>query len=254
VLAPGARNCAFMLDDTKPNPLATTDALILCGGAGTRLRPVISDKPKGLAPLGGRPFLDILVEDLLEQGFRRLIFCVGYLKEQIIGRYRDRDDAEYLFSEEDAPLGTGGAIQNALPLVCSDPFLVSNGDSFCTVDLGEFYLFHHRKEAIASLVLARVDERHDGGIVCLDETQRILSFVEKSGTRDQQHCFVNAGMYLMQKETVELHRESSPLSLEYDVFPALVKSNRCFGFVVGSQLFDIGTPERYRKANGEYLK
>ena len=108
-----------MLINSTSNTTAEIDVLVLCGGVGSRLHPLISDRPKGMALIGGRPFLDILVEDLLKQGFRRIIFCVGHLKEQIIARYKSRDDAEYLFSQEDVPLGTGGAVQNALPLVAA---------------------------------------------------------------------------------------------------------------------------------------
>lgn len=243
-----------MPDDGKSHPLDAIDVLILCGGTGSRLRSIIPDRPKGLAPVGGKPFMDILVEDLVRQRFRRVIFCVGHMKEQIIDRYQVRDDAEYLFSEEDAPLGTGGAVQNALPLIRSNPFLVVNGDSLCPVDFEKFYLFHHAKVASASFVLTQADERYDGGGVCLGETQRIRSFLEKSIVKDQHGCFINAGIYLLQREIVEHQYIAPPFSLEYDVFPALVNTKPCFGFVVGSQLVDIGTPERYRKANTDYRK
>lgn len=243
-----------MLLDHQSNVLGTTDVLILCGGLGSRLQPIIPDRPKGLAPVGGKPFLDILVEDLLRQGVRRFVFCVGHLKEQIIERYRDRDDAEYLFSEEDVPLGTGGAIQHALPLARSNPFLVMNGDSLCPVELAKFCSFHHAKEATASFVLAQVGERYDGGVVCLDDSLKVEFFMEKSGARGRQGCFINAGIYLMQHDSIEFLRGTPPFSLEYDVFPALVKSRPCFGFVVGSELVDIGTPERYRLANMDCLK
>ncbi len=238
-----------MLHDDETNPLAAIDALILCGGLGSRLHPVISDRPKGLAPVGGKPFLDILIEDLLQQGIRRIIFCVGHLKEQIIGRYKVRDDAEYLFSQEDIPLGTGGAVQNALSLVRSDPFLVMNGDSLCRIDFRKFYSFHRAKAAIASFVLTQAGDRYDGGVVCLDEMQRIRFFLEKANVGDQRGRFINAGIYLMQQGDMELQHIAPPFSLESDVFPALVKAKSCFGFVVGSRLVDIGTPERYRKAN-----
>lgn len=241
-----------MSHDQTPTSLATVDVLILCGGLGSRLHPILPDRPKGLALVGGKPLLDILVEDLISQGFRRVIFCVGHMKEQIIGRYETRNDAEYLFSQEDFPLGTGGAVRNALPLIRSDPFLVMNGDSLCRVEFRKFCLFHHAKAAMASFVLTQVDERYDGGVVCLDESQKVSFFMEKSKSKDQYGCFMNAGIYLLQQKSVASQHMSSPFSLEYDVFPTLVNTKPCFGFVVGSQLIDIGTPERYRKANEDY--
>lgn len=243
-----------MLINNGSRSTTAIDVLVLCGGAGTRLRPLISDRPKGMALIGGRPFLDILVDDLLKQGFRRVIFCVGHMKEQIIDRYKIRYDAEYLFSQEDVPFGTGGAVQNALPLVCSDSFLVMNGDSHCCVDLGRFYSFHQSMAANASFVLTQVNERHDGGIFGLDETQQIRFFLEKSKVSGQEDCFINAGIYLLQRESIEFQVMTPPFSLENDVFPKLVKTKRCFGFVVKSELVDIGTPERYRKANEDHCR
>ena len=243
-----------MLINNTSKTTAEIDVLVLCGGAGSRLRPLISDRPKGMALIGGRPFLDILVEDLLKQGFRRIIFCVGHLKEQIIGRYKSRDDVECLFSQEDVPLGTGGAVQKALPLVRGDPFLVMNGDSLCRVDFERFYSFHQAKAANASFVLTQVDERHDGGVVRLDRTQEVHSFLEKSTAGGRNDCFINAGIYLLQRESIEFQVMTPPFSLEYDIFPKLVNTKRCFGFVVKSELVDIGTPERYRKANEDHRR
>ena len=243
----------MLINDTSKT-IAEIDVLVLCGGAGTRLRPLISDRPKGMALIGDRPFLDILVDDLTKQGFRRIIFCVGHLKEQIIGRYKIRDDAEYLFSQEDIPLGTGGAVQNALPLVRGDTFLVINGDSLCRVDFGMFYSFHKAKAATESFVLTQLNERHDGGVVGLDVTQQICFFLEKSTDGAQKDCFINAGIYLLKRESIEIHVMTPPFSLEYDIFPKLVQSRRCYGFVVKSELHDIGTPERYRRANKDLCR
>lgn len=237
-----------MLNYKNPNSLAAIDALILCGGVGSRLRPVISDRPKGLAPVHGRPFLDILVEDLTQQGFRRIIFCVGHFKEQIIARYQARNDAEYLFSRENVPLGTGGAVQNALPLIRSNTFLVMNGDSRCHIDFSEFYQFHLDKAAEVSFVLTESKNRHDGGAVSIDRTQQVSRFSEKPSPQAHKRL-INAGIYLAQIDAMEIQNTPPPFSLEYDVFPVLVKTKPCFGFVIKSQLVDIGTPERYRKAN-----
>ncbi len=240
-------------DHQSASSLAAVDVLVLCGGLGSRLRSIIPDRPKGLAPVAGRPFMDILIEDLVRQGFRRIIFCVGHLKEQIIGSYGSRTDAEYLFSKEDVALGTGGAVQNALSLVRSDTFLVTNGDSLCRVDYRKFYKFHLDNGAIVSMVLADVPDREDGGNVCLDDRHRIRSFAEKSPT-GQQDRFINAGIYLMRRDEVELQNREVPFSLEYDLFPAMIKAKPCFGFVVESKLFDIGTPAGFLKINEHFLQ
>jgi len=233
--------------------LGTVDVLILCGGLGSRLNSVNPDRPKSLAPVGGKPFLDILVEDLVKQGFQRIIFCVGHLKEQIIDRYKTRHDAEYVFSKENIPLGTGGAIQNALPLIHTNPVLIMNGDSFCHVDYAKFHQFHKDKSAAASLVLAAQHGRCDGGAVSLDEARQIQTFTEKS-TEPTHERFINAGIYLFQADAIDLSRLVPPFALEYDVLPSLVRLRPCFGFVVSNELIDIGTPERYSRANRDYLQ
>ena len=226
--------------------LAEIDVLILCGGLGNRLRPVIYDRQKVLAPIGGKPFLEILVEDLLKQGFQRIIFCVGYMKEQIIEKYRDRIDAEYLFSEEDAPLGTGGAIKKAINLIKGNTFLVINGDSCCQISFKKFCRFHFEKSATVSIVLTSNSGRDDGGYVLLNESLEIVSFAEKSDEYDK-YGFINAGIYLIQGDCISFKNMTPPFSLEYNIIPELLKEKSCFGFVVGSQLIDIGTPERYAK-------
>lgn len=242
--------------DIKKNSSKTTaeiDVLILCGGAGSRLLPLVSDRPKGMALIGGRPFLDILVEDLLKQGFRRIIFCVGHMKEQIIENYKFRYDAEYLFSQEDVPFGTGGAVQNALHLICTENFLVVNGDSYCHVDFNSFYSFHQTVAANISFVLTKANKRDDAGIFCVDDARQICFFLEKSNIDVKKDCFINAGIYLFQKESIDFRIMTPPFSLEYDIFPNLIKTKRCFGYVVKSKLVDIGTPVRYRKANENFF-
>jgi D-glycero-alpha-D-manno-heptose 1-phosphate guanylyltransferase len=225
------------------------DAVVLCGGKGARLQSALPDRPKALAPVGERALLDILVEDLVVQGVRRIILCVGYLKEQIIAHFSGRTEASFLFSEETAPLGTGGAVRNAARLIESDPLLIMNGDSLCRFDLQALLAFHQVNSAALTIVVAQDRERHDVGTIRLAQDRRIRVFSEK-GNADGGPGYINAGIYLMRRGLIESWRRGDPLSLEYDVLPRLVASERCFGFVVSSQVIDIGTPERYQRAQG----
>ena len=238
-----------MLINSASKTTAEIDVLVLCGGAGSRLHPLISDQPKGMALIGQRPFLDILVDDLLKQGFRRIIFCVGHLKEQIIEHFKSRNDAEFYFSEEDVLLGTGGAIQNALAMVQSNPVLVLNGDSICPVNFGELLQFHCAKESSTTFVLTLAQDRDDGGIVFIDGRNKVQSFLEKTSSKTAFNGYINAGIYLLELESLVFSGLKPPFSLEYDIFPTMMKGNSCYGFVVDSKLVDIGTPERYLKAN-----
>ena len=224
------------------------DVLILCGGYGSRLQPLIKDRPKGMALIGGRPFLDILVDDLLRQGFQSIIFCVGYLKEQIIEHYKLRKDANFQFSEENTPLGTGGAVKNALTLVKSNVILVINGDSICKVNFSDLIHFHYQQMSSATFVLSNPHDRYDGGTVCIDGSNKIHYFLEKKSNQSSFKSLINAGIYLLDLERFSLSEENSPFSLEHNIFPNIVCECPCYGFVVDSDLIDIGTPERYLKA------
>jgi len=224
------------------------DALILCGGLGTRLKPVVPDRPKGLATVSGRPFLDILVEELVREGFRRLILCVGRGSDQIIDHFRDRSEAQFVFSEEPRPLGTGGAVRLALPHVNSARFVVLNGDSFCRVRYAELLASHQRKAALATLVVTAPSERVDVGAVELAADQRVLRFTEKPAQSVTARQLVNAGIYVIEPRLIESAPLNVPCSLERDILPRAIDKGSCYGFPVDGPLVDIGTPERYEAA------
>ena len=225
--------------------LKDIDVVILCGGKGTRLHPVVSDRPKGLARFGNKPFLDILIEYVISQGFRRIILCVGYMKEHIIDYYKHRDDISISFSEEYEPFGTGGAVKNAKSLIQSRTFLVMNGDSICQVDLHDFYQFHINEGVLLSMVLARKTECQDYGSVLLNNKSEIISFTEKRANTNQ--CLINAGVYCMQQDVFACMPGASKFSLENDFFPTLT-GEQMKGFIINGALIDIGTPDRYEKA------
>jgi NDP-sugar pyrophosphorylase family protein len=231
-----------------PTNLREIDVVILCGGLGKRLRPVVSDQPKVLAKIGEKTFLDILIDKLLTHGFKNIILSVGYLKEQIKNHFNFDYDKQYdytiAFSEEAEPLGTGGALRKANPLIRSNPFMVMNGDSICKVDLRSFIDFHTEKKALLSMVLVRSKTAQDYGSVTLDDSQRITGFNEKVAGGSEN--LINAGIYLMEKDIFSYMPEQNRFSLEYELFPKVI-NNRCYGFLTEGKLIDIGTPERYEK-------
>lgn len=228
-----------------PDNLKEIDVVILCGGLGSRLKPVVSDRPKVLAKIGNITFLDILLNSLAKYELKNIILCVGYLKEQIKAHFNSNRNYNIKFSEEDEPLGTGGALKKAKPLIKSNPFIILNGDSICNINFREFFDFHINKKGILSMVLTRTKNVQDFGSVMLDNSQRITSFKEKATCTNE--CLVNAGVYLMQKEVFSYMPDENYFSLEYDLFPRLIHDN-CYGFTTESELIDIGTPERYEKA------
>jgi NDP-sugar pyrophosphorylase family protein len=222
--------------------LSEIDVLILAGGLGTRLQSVVSDRPKSLAPVHDKAFIDLLLEQLIGQGLNRFILCVGHFKEQIIEHLKDRPDCQILFSTEDEPLGTGGALKNAYPFIRSDPFFALNGDSFLNVSFDSLLTHHKNKNGFATFSVARKKVSKEYGTIVFDENKRILNFQEKV---DEGGGYVNGGVYCFNRELFSTFPKKSKFSLEYDVFPKLV-TKECFVWEVDSSIYDIGTPERYK--------
>jgi NDP-sugar pyrophosphorylase family protein len=178
------------------------DVVVLCGGKGERLQAVVKDRPKVMAEIHGRVFLDILIEHALSFGLRRFILCSGYRSEYIETYYQNRKKTfELVFSRESSPLGTGGAVKNAQKLIENDTFMVMNGDSFCRVNLNHFYDFHMARHSLLSIVAARIDNSEDFGSLSIDDSGKITAFQEKAGETKE---FVNAGVYLFKKEILSL--------------------------------------------------
>jgi len=222
------------------------DVVILCGGLGKRLREVVSDRPKSMAEINQRPFLDILIEYMAGYGFKRFVLCIGYRGEIIKKHYQGQmGSLTILFSEESEPLDTAGAIKNAELLIQSSPFLVMNGDSFCQVELDRFIDFHITKKGLISIALAETKETIDYGLVTMDSSDRIMGFAEK--VRIEGNKLVNAGLYLIEKEVLSLIPPNETYSLEYNLFPMIVGGG-AYGYITKGELIDIGTPERYEKA------
>lgn len=224
------------------------DALIICGGKGTRFRAVFQNVPKVMADIHGRPFLDILIEHLLNNNLTKIILCLGYMADYIQKYYQKSSLLPYLFfSEEPVPMGTGGAIKNAESLIESENFIVANGDSFCDLNFDDLLDFHTQKnEALVSMALTIADERKDVGIISINGTSGLInSFQEK--TPIGPNTFMNAGVYVFNKKTLDMIPPNQKYSLEYDLFPK-ISQNGLYGFKTDKKVIDIGTPERYKEA------
>jgi NDP-sugar pyrophosphorylase family protein len=219
------------------------DVVVLCGGKGTRLRSVIRDRPKPMADIGGKPFLAELLDYVAKYGFHRFILCAGY-KAQDIRSFFERYGRNYEveFSEESKPIGTGGALRNALPFIHSDMCLVLNGDSFCAVEYEKLLIFHAVKSALVTIAVSRMKNAGEYGRVIIARDGAVKAFEEKATeTRDG---WVNSGVYVFNKSIVEAMKEKTMLSLEREVFPMIV-GNKLYGFKSSTKTWDIGTPERY---------
>jgi len=222
-------------------------AVLLVGGLGTRLRSLVPSTPKALAPMGDRPFLELLVRQLCSQGIKKLIMCTGYLADQIEEAFGDgtRLGVEIEYSREPHPLGTGGAVKLAQRfLKNSADSLVLNGDSFLEIDYRELIRFHRAHLATATIACVRVEDASHYGTVCLDSGGRVLAFREKTG--DYSAGFVSAGVYVFGASVLE-HIPDGQVSLEKDVFPKLVDLG-LYASIQKGVFIDIGTPADYLRA------
>jgi len=221
-------------------------AVILAGGMGTRLRPVVADRPKVLAQIRGRPFLTYLLDQIARAGIKDVVLCTGHLGEQVQAVFSDSYGNLHLsYSQETTPLGTAGALRLALPLLKSDPVLVLNGDSFCHVNLSDFCDWRASPTALARLLLVRVPDTSRYGRVEIAPDGHIMKFEEKDVNGGPG--WISAGIYLIRHRLLQTIPANQNVSIERDVFPACI--GELYGYLCdGASFLDIGTPESYRLA------
>ena len=232
--------------DSHP-PDDQAKAVLLVGGLGTRLRSVVPSKPKPLAPVGNKSFLRLLVEQLRQQGMRRLVMCTGYLADRIENEFGDghKYGVTIEYSKETHPLGTAGAVKFAQPYLRDfRDFMVMNGDSFVETDFHALFRFHRSHGGLASIVVVEVDNGCCYGTVRMDNSGRVCRFLEKTG--DHAPGIVSAGVYIFNQAVFEYIPEG-PASLEVDVFPNLLDRG-VFAFKQDGMFIDIGTPKDYARA------
>jgi D-glycero-alpha-D-manno-heptose 1-phosphate guanylyltransferase len=211
--------------------------IVLAGGEGTRLRTVLPDVPKVLAPVGGRPFLRMLLDTLASRGLRRVVLATGYAAESIENEaHASRGELEIRISREERPLGTGGAIAQAFDLVDGPRAWVFNGDSFCDVDLSRVAALAEAAPDDPWLVATEVEDASRFGTLVI-EGSHVSRFREKTGTHERG--WINAGIYLLPRGLMA--KQAS--SIERDWFPAWAAQGRLRVAPLGGRFIDIGTPE-----------
>lgn len=202
---------------------------------------------------GKRPFLDILIDHLHKFGCKRFILGTGYNADFIkkyynLNKYPGR---EIIFSTENKPLGTGGAVRKAKKLILSKHFLVINGDTFSDFNLKNFVKFSKQKKAKVLMLLRKENNNKDYGFVVTNPKSEIESYSEKKSPKSEG--FINSGVYLFSREVFSMMPKKSVFSLEYDFFPKII-GNGVYGYKGKGFFIDIGTPERYLVAKKYFLK
>lgn len=221
-------------------------AVILAGGLGARLRPVIADRPKVLAPVAGRPFAHYLLDRLARAGCAKVVMSTGRMADQVEAALgRDYQGLPLAYSRESSPLDTGGAVALALPMVGADPFFVLNGDSLAEADLVAFTKWFTSRPRLAAILLARVPDRGRFGGVALAPDGRVEGFIEKG---DTGAGLINAGVYLLRRKAFADEIRNGAFSLETRLFPHLARQGELWGWPGADAFIDIGTPESYAAA------
>jgi D-glycero-alpha-D-manno-heptose 1-phosphate guanylyltransferase len=217
-------------------------AIILAGGFGTRLRSLVSDVPKPMATVGGRPFLASLFDYLISQGILRVMLALGY-KHQVItdyfgNRYRSLD-LTYLI--EETPLGTGGALRRALAIAEQGPILALNGDTFLAMEYGPMLAVHLAGKAKITIALRHVpDAGRYGGVVV--EQGRITTFLEKGSA---EPGWVNAGVYVLERDIFTPFHLPEVFSFERDFLQTYCRRLLPLAYPTTASFIDIGNPEDY---------
>ena len=228
-------------------------AVVLVGGEGTRLRPLTEKTPRPMLPLLGRPLLEYTFDHLRSGGVDRAVLACGYLPTQIEQHFGPRYDGLALdYRVEPEPLGTGGAIRFGAENF-DGTFLALNGDSLREADIGALVDFHRSMGAKATILLARVPDPARYGLVRQDAQGRVTAFVEKPEPSQVDTDLINAGLYVLEPEVLDLVPGDRAVSIERDVFPALVEEGTLYALALPGYWLDVGTPARYLQAHLDLL-
>jgi D-glycero-alpha-D-manno-heptose 1-phosphate guanylyltransferase len=227
------------------------EAIILAGGMGKRLRSVVPDLPKSMAPVNGKPFLDYQFDYLDVFGIDRIILSVGYMHEKIMSHYGHQyKNIRLDYAIEKEPLGTGGALKHAMEMVKVPLVFVLNGDTFFQIDYKKFVDIHRSKESKMTIVLREVEDVSRYGCIERNENRLITGFWEKG--QKSGKGYINGGVYIINKRFFQKQNLPEKFSLEKDFFEEIYKKEKIYGLLCRQYFIDIGIPEDYAKAQDEF--
>jgi D-glycero-alpha-D-manno-heptose 1-phosphate guanylyltransferase len=244
------------LKNITPKVTGITEAIILAGGIGTRLQSVLPGIPKCLAPVGGKPFLEYVINHFQNEGIEKFIFSTGYKSEMIEEYLQNHSPGiNYLLSKEKEPLGTGGAITLAGRKVTQKNALVVNGDTLFSISVNKVATVHHTCEADCTLSLKPMQNIHRYGVVELDADHSIISFKEKQFYKTG---LINGGVYALNIENFLKEDHPEIFSFEKDYLEKKLSTSVghekiIFGVVQDQYFIDIGIPEDYQRAQKELV-
>jgi len=224
-------------------------AIVLAGGLGTRLSSIVSNTPKPMAKIGTRPFLEYLLDYLVEQGAEQAVLAVSHKWEVIRKHFGDTYRGISLkYSVEEEPLGTGGAIRQALETITDDEVIVLNGDTLFQVDLEAMAATHRRGKVLLTIALKQVADCGRFGRVKISDNGVIIEFMEKS-TNDSG--WINGGIYILNRHLLDNFQLPVKFSFEQDLVEPNVSSILPVAFQSSAYFIDMGIPEDYERAQIE---
>lgn len=228
------------------------EAIILAGGLGTRLRAAVSELPKCLAPVAGRPFLSYLIDYFSQEGIERFVFSLGYKHELVTAFVKEHyPTLPVHFSIEKEPLGTGGGIKLACRAVEEQTVLILNGDTMFKTDVVELAAFHYKSGADCTLSLKPMNNFDRYGAVELNADHSVKSFREK---KFYEEGLINGGVYVLNTGSFLKEELPEKFSFEKDYLEVKVGTGKLAGLVQEGYFIDIGIPEDLMRAQQELLK
>jgi mannose-1-phosphate guanylyltransferase/phosphomannomutase len=231
-------------------------AVVMAGGEGSRLRPATGSRPKPLVPVGNEPIMAHILRHLRSHGITEVVATLHYLAHEIQGTFGDGSefDLDLAYSVEETPLGTAGSVKQAEAMLEGDSILIVSGDALTDCDLTAAYAFHKANKSLATLILYRVPNPLDFGVVITDEGGRIQRFLEKPSWSEVFSDTVNTGMYILEPEVLEKIEAGQPSDWSQDIFPRLLAEGApIFGYVMDGYWADIGSLAQYREAQADLI-
>jgi mannose-1-phosphate guanylyltransferase len=226
--------------------------VILAGGFATRLRPLSCTRPKTLFPIVNKPLLQWIFERLARDGVSEAILAINQLTEFYIKQHRiprSGITVKYSHDPPKKPLGTAGPVKHAKRLLGKEPIFVLNGDIFADISYRELMEKHLQTAASATLSLCEVEDPTRYGVAELEKNGQITRFVEKPPKGTEPSKLINAGVYVLSPEVLQLIPEGRAVSMEREIFPKLASQGKLYGHVVQGLWMDIGKPEEYLQTN-----
>lgn len=229
----------------------------MAGGEGSRLRPITANRPKPLVPICNRPIMEHILGLLARHGHTEVVATTHYLAHEIASYFGDGADfgVRMTYSVEDVPLGTAGSVKKAGRMLDSgEPFLIISGDALTDCDLTRAIEFHKAKGSAATLILYRVPNPLDFGVVITGSDGRITRFLEKPGWSEVFSDTVNTGMYILEPQVLDLMQEGKAYDWSRDIFPKILEAgDPIYGYIMDGYWADVGSLTQYREAQEHML-